>query len=372
MSVKQQGVATRQLIHIRFPVNELQAFTANQVPSPSWVSVEVVQVSETAIQEAARLMIKHLSTDPRTLELVGGRTWWQSRGRPLTAEWIEMRKQKVKRGNNLPERVLLYVHGGAHFFSSLETHRYQIQRWARKLGARAFAPSYRLAPQYPFPCSLQDTLACYLVLLDSGFKPSQILVGGDSSGAGLTLSLLCLLRDLSLPLPAGAILISPWVDLAHSFPSISNDTPEKDYIPNVGFHYRPSVAWPPPSLQDPSPVTLIGETEPVVLSEQMQLYTTNALLNHPLVSPVNQGSLGGLCPLYINCGDAELLRDEIIHVAHKAADSAKYPPAQSTLEAYPSQRKALERNYPPTLVQLQGTPVFAAGLYCASDADLSL
>lgn len=126
-------------------VNELQSFTANRVPTPSWVSVEVVNVPESAIREAARLMIKYLSTDPLTLKLVGGKTWWQSRGRPLTGEWIEMKKQKAKRDGKAPERVILYTHGGAHFFSSLETHRYQIQRWARKLGARAFAPSYRLA-----------------------------------------------------------------------------------------------------------------------------------------------------------------------------------------------------------------------------------
>jgi hypothetical protein len=62
------------------------------------------------------------------------------------------------------DRVILYIHGerlslascghlisgGAFFFSSLDTHRYQVQRHARKAGARAFCPAYRLSPQYPF------------------------------------------------------------------------------------------------------------------------------------------------------------------------------------------------------------------------------
>lgn len=48
------------------------------------------------------------------------------------------------------DRIILYIHGGAFFFSSLDTHRYQVQRHARKAGARAFCPAYRLAPQYPF------------------------------------------------------------------------------------------------------------------------------------------------------------------------------------------------------------------------------
>ena len=184
----------------------------------------------------------------------------------------QMKKQKLERDGNPPKRVLLYFHGGAHFFSSLETHRYQIQRHARKLNARAFAPNLRLAPQYPFPCALQDALASYLYLLDpagGAFKPSQILVAGDSAGGGLALSLLVILRDQHLPQPAGALLISPWVDLAHSFPSIGGDD-MGDYIPSSGFHYRPGLEWPP--LPDEGiKVTLIGETEPTELREQMQV-----------------------------------------------------------------------------------------------------
>jgi acetyl esterase/lipase len=50
-------------------------------------------------------------------------------------------------------------------------------------------------------------------------------------------------------LPAGAILISPWVDLTHSFPSVAGEAPF-DYIPQAGFHHKPSKAWPPPNEDD--------------------------------------------------------------------------------------------------------------------------
>lgn len=53
-------------------------------------------------------------------------------------------------GEVVGDRVIMYIHGGAFFFSSLETHRYQVQRHVRKAGARAFCPAYRLSPQYPF------------------------------------------------------------------------------------------------------------------------------------------------------------------------------------------------------------------------------
>ncbi|GAA6040711.1 hypothetical protein JCM8097_000886 [Rhodosporidiobolus ruineniae] len=364
-------------------VGELQRFTASKVPAPSWVSKVVVTIPSSNIDEAASLLRKALAVDPRTVELVGGEQWWTLRGRELTGEWIEMKKDKLKRGANPPEKVLLYLHGGAHFFSSLETHRYQIQRHARKLGARAFAPSQRLAPQYPFPCALHDALAAYLFLisppshaevdetktpLHDPVPPENIIVSGDSAGGGLALSLLVLLRDLGLPMPAGATLISPWVDLAHSFPSVGEDG-TGDYIPPNGFIFRPDLVWPPPSnpatgieqtLVGEESLTENGHAVRIRIDEQVQMYCPNNMLDHPLVSPVNQGSLGGLPPLYICCGSSELLRDEIIYIAHKAANPSAYPPAQRIFEQYPSQKAHYEQKYPATKVQLQ---VFDGGCH---------
>ncbi|GAA6058771.1 hypothetical protein JCM10212_001887 [Sporobolomyces blumeae] len=353
-------------------VSDLQAFTAARVPVPKWVLRQVVTVPDENIDRAAELLLKALEMDERTMELVGGTKWWRMRGRDLTGEWIEMKKDKLKRGAAPPERVLLYLHGGAHFFSSLETHRYQIQRHARKLGALAFAPSQRLAPQYPFPCALLDAFASYLFLIDppagsghAAISPDKIIISGDSAGGGLALSLLVLLRDLGLPQPAGATLVSPWVDLAHSFPSVDGDD-SGDYIPSKGFIYRPDLVWPPPPSKEAGiEQVLVGEDggEVVQLYEQVQMYCPNNMLDHPLVSPVNQGNLGGLCPLYICCGSAELLRDEIIHIAHKAASPKSYPPSSKVLETYPTQKAHLEADYPPTMVQLQ---VFEGGCHVAT------
>jgi hypothetical protein len=66
--------------------------------------------------------------------------------------------------------------GGAFFFSSLDTHRYQVQRHARKAGARAFCPAYRLAPQYPFVSFDLLFHFCFAWL------SSSRLVGGDRGG----------------------------------------------------------------------------------------------------------------------------------------------------------------------------------------------
>ena len=80
-------------------------------------------------------------------------------------------------------------------------------------------------------------------------------MAGDSAGGGMVLSILVILRDQGIPLPAGAILISPWVDLTHSFPSVAGDN-ALDYIPAHGFVHRPSPSWPPPNEDDKQQINL--------------------------------------------------------------------------------------------------------------------
>ncbi|KAI0408486.1 Alpha/Beta hydrolase protein [Xylaria palmicola] len=385
-------------------VEELQAFTSQWVPHPQWVKVNEVEIPEETLLESATALQEQLGSEG--IRKVGGTKWWQWRRpqSPLKAEWIEMRSdynERMKSGDP-GKRVMLYVHGGGYYFGSVDEHRYQMQRHARKLKARVFAPRYRLAPQFPFPCGLQDCLAAYLYLLKTQ-DPSTIILAGDSAGGGMVLSTLVTLRDRGLPLPAGAILISPWVDLNHSFPSLSGDCP-LDYIPPNGFHHKPSQAWPPlnadeyatlkeqilnkgqsrqknPMKPDSTEVShqsresdhLSGVKDPdvkasiesraettflsiyidakeVILKDQIQLYTTNELLSHPLVSPILQPSLGGLPPLLIMTGGGEILRDEQIYLAHKCADPEKYPPGDVHVSG--TAREEILR-FKPTDVQLQ-------------------
>ena len=81
-----------------------------------------------------------------------------------------------------------------------------------------------------------------------------------------------------------------------------------------------------------------------------QMYTTNELLSHPLVSPILQPTLGGLPPLLIMVGGGEVLRDEQIYLAHKCADPAQYLPPEDLMD---EKARALVERYKPTDVQLQ-------------------
>ena len=90
----------------------------------------------------------------------------------------------------------------------------------------------------------------------------------------------------------------------------------------------------------------------VSIKDQIQMYATNQLISHPLVSPVLQPSLGGLPPLLILTGGGEMLRDEQIYLAHKAANPSKYPPGEAYLNEYPEAKDTIAK-WKPTDVQLQ-------------------
>lgn len=122
-------------------VEDVQRFTAQWVPHPRWVKLDEVKIPEDHILKAADAISAQLGR--HGVAKVGGETWWQWRrpGSDLKAEWVEMRADYNERKLvGVPgKRVMLYVHGGAYFFGSVDAHRYQMQRHARKLRARVFA-----------------------------------------------------------------------------------------------------------------------------------------------------------------------------------------------------------------------------------------
>ncbi|KAJ6515694.1 Alpha/Beta hydrolase protein [Mycena sanguinolenta] len=426
-------------------VESLQKFCNTHVVSPYWAAVASVCIPLHSCNEAADILIDWFGPD-ELKAVVGGERWWQVRGLDgIDGEWITQKDyledekahgppgrkltdddQTVLRMEKL-DRVMLYVHGGGYFWGSINTHRYQLIRYSRKIKGRVFAVNYRKAPQYPWPCPVQDVLAAYLYLirpppnaLHKAIPSSKIVLAGDSAGGGLCLSTLAILRDMGLPMPAGAVLISPWVDLTHSFPSVMDNT-ERDIIPQHGFLAKPSTLWPVDPLptrdgrvgrtqHDPPPEvghadqlkptkvrveeeitaaatpkdnetstpTSYSQSDhsdhheleyrepkppkvqmrdpnatPLELHGQIQLYATTEQLTHPLVSPILQGSLGNLPPMYILAGNDEVLRDEIIYLAHRAAHPEKYPVRKGVLLTARRQNANAERFTQPTKVHLQ-------------------
>src|SRR5262249_58886726 len=95
---------------------------------------------------------------------------------------------------------------------------------AGRTGGRALSVDYGLAPEHPYPAAVEDGLAAYAGLLESGASPHRVLVAGDSAGGGLALAALLAAREQGLPQPAAIAVFSPWADISRSGPSMrSND-----------------------------------------------------------------------------------------------------------------------------------------------------
>ncbi len=117
-------------------------------------------------------------------------------------------------------RVLLYLHGGAYQIGSPATLRHMIALISAATQVRVLSADYRLAPEHPFPAAVDDALTAYRFLLQ-GADPAAIAIAGDSAGGGLALATLVALRDAGDPLPAAAVAMSPWTDLALTGESLS-------------------------------------------------------------------------------------------------------------------------------------------------------
>jgi acetyl esterase/lipase len=176
------------------------------------------------------------------------------------------------------------------------------------------AIDYRLAPETCFPGPLHDVVCAYLRLVeDLHIPPENIILCGDSAGGGLSLALLMYLRDNGYTLPSGAILLSPWVGECLDLFFLSRFL---IIIHPVAADLTMSCeSWDSNAPYDVVPFpTADNHMNPIALylGENIEMYLT-----HPYASPLF-GDFKGLPPLLIQAGDAEVLRDEIILLAHKA------------------------------------------------------
>lgn len=201
----------------------------------------------------------------------------------LPAEWI------TPPGSSA-ERLLVYFHGGSYNSGSINSHRSLVANIAASAKSRALTIDYRLAPEHPFPMALEDALTAYRWLLNNQLSPDQIVVAGDSSGGGLTLSLLISLREANEPLPAMAVCLSPWTDL-----TCTGET------------------WETNAKHD---IMLDRGT----LKQSAELYLGEADPRNPLASPLH-ADLRGLPPLLIQVGSEEILLSDSTCFAERARNA---------------------------------------------------
>jgi monoterpene epsilon-lactone hydrolase len=113
-----------------------------------------------------------------------------------------------------PRRLIVWIHGGGFISGSPLTHRALAARIAVASRSEVLLVDYRLAPEHAFPAARDDVVAAYHWALAQTGAGSRLVVGGDSAGAHVAMTALLALRDQQIALPAGIVLLSPWLDLA--------------------------------------------------------------------------------------------------------------------------------------------------------------
>lgn len=203
----------------------------------------------------------------------------------LKAEWM------IPQGRSLSSSpVLLYFHGGGYVIGSPLSHRHVTGKLALSSDACVLSVDYALAPEQPFPAAVTDGVKAYRWLLDRGHAADAIAFGGDSAGGGLVMATLIAARDEGLPMPAGAVLISPWTDL-----TCNTET------------YKSRAAVDP--MITPDGIAVMANA-----------YLAGADPRNPLASP-NFADLAGLPPLLIHVGDNEVLLDDARILAKRAQEA---------------------------------------------------
>jgi acetyl esterase/lipase len=211
----------------------------------------------------------------------------------VSAEWIHPPGRELR-------RAVLFLHGGSFVSGSIASHRTLAGNVALASDSRVLLIDYRLAPEHPYPASLEDAVTAYTWLLAQGISPGQLAVAGDSAGGNLALALLIHLRDHHQPAPAAAVCFSPAPDLTFSGAS-------------WGFNAKKDL--------------MIEESKE---REAVRLYLRDTDIRSPLASP-SFADLGGLPPLLVQVGSYEVLLSDCERFAEKARTAG----VTVQLEAWP-------------------------------------
>ncbi|MCD8154861.1 MAG: alpha/beta hydrolase [Clostridiales bacterium] len=106
------------------------------------------------------------------------------------------------------DALLIYYHGGAFLIKAAAYHKNLAQTYALEANCAVLFVDYRLAPKYKFPIPVIDCFQSYSWALEHLlFK--KLVIGGDSAGADLAMSVMLLAREKRLRIPGAQMLIYP-------------------------------------------------------------------------------------------------------------------------------------------------------------------
>ena len=183
-----------------------------------------------------------------------------------------------------PSSALFFVHGGGYHLGDARSYLGFASQLAARTGRAVFSVDYALAPERRFPAAFDDIMRARAWFLSQGVE--RYAAVGDSAGGGLVLAM----ADHTAPDDrlVAIVVFSPWTDLSNSGTSFGD-----------------------PATRDPV-------FQPAILQGLAQSYLDGANPRDPRASPLF-GALNALPPINVQVGEDELLRDDSVRLAEKAA-----------------------------------------------------
>jgi len=178
---------------------------------------------------------------------------------------------------------VIYIHGGAFHKGSLDSGDPIAWGIADVTKATVISIDYRLAPENPFPCGVEDCFAAVQYILRNGaalgIDPDRTALWGDSAGGNMAAASCLMARDRGQPTVAGAVLV---------YPCLTDDLSAPAYR---GFADAPV----PTSAMDRAWTLYLGDRRP----------TQDAY-----AAPLKAANLSSLPPTFVHVAEIDCLADD--------------------------------------------------------------
>ncbi len=184
------------------------------------------------------------------------------------------------------EKLYIHVHGGAYVVGSGWAGISGGVMVANAANIPVVAIDYRMPPEHPFPAAVDDVITVYKHLLKS-LPASNMAIGGNSAGGGLSLASVHKMKQEKLPLPAAIFAGTPWTDL----------TKTSDTLFTLEGIDRALVTYHGP------------------LERAAKAYAGDYDMKHPLISPV-YGDFSDFPPTQLVAGTRDLFLSDTVR-AHR-------------------------------------------------------
>ena len=242
----------------------------------------------------------------------------------LSIEAVELSNASgwlVTKPENPEKRIIYYIHGGGFVGACTKDRMPFVSELVKTFGYNVFSIDYRLAPEFMYPCGLNDCLDGYNWLLKR-FAPEDIVFIGESAGGNFVLTLPMLLRDQGRPLPKAVYSNSPVTQMLEEKESFKRFSLKEDFIVVEG-----------------------------ILENTSGLYMRKEEAKDAYISPL-LADLNGLPPIFLTASECECLLDDSIAMAQKLKEAGNdvklktYPGLCHAFIISPQMKKVVQLAYP--------------------------